>query len=410
MKRVSSSLVSYIAMPKACLLIVSFFLVHLLFAQADYARDLDSFSVTLTSKHKNLFARMTRSQFEEQVEDLRQRIKNGGMDRPHFMTSLMKIIALVGDEHTMLVPMTPRIFPLKFYVFQEGIALLKSDSSHQEYLLEELIAIDNLQVSEINTRFKTYIRQDNENYFKWFFAQDLSNPVLLAGLDITHSMDSALFTFKNRSGAIHSILVKTQPATTQLFSSQNSQIRNTQNRNYWYSLDKGRNILYFNYQTCMEDSSLSFAAFNKELFKAIKKEKPEALVLDLRQNTGGNSDVLKPFMKEVKESYLNDPHKFFVLTGRQTFSSAVLNAVELRQTTAAVFIGEATGGNINHYGEVKAFSLPATKLVVTYSTNYFEHWKGKEGALLPDYPVPVSWTELFNEKDNCLEMVYRLMK
>ena len=383
----------------------------MIYAQADYNRDLDSFS-TLTAKHKNLFAHITKAQFDKQIEETRQRIKNPGLDREHFIIELMRINAQIADEHTILYPLSSSRFPLGFFVLDEGMVLMKSDSSHKQFLLNELVAIDNIPITEIIARFKTCIKTDNESYFKWFLAQYLSNQDLLKGFDVIQNQSSALFSFKNKNGEVNNVEVQTQPINTPLFTyaKQTKQLRYAQDRNYWFSLDRDRNILYFNYERCAEDDSLSFSKFNEELFKTIKKKKPSALVLDLRQNQGGDSRILSPFIERIKSSYLNAPNKFFVLIGRYTISSALMNAIQIKQNTSAIFIGEATGGNVNHYGEIRTFFLPEAKISGTYSTKYYEYWKDKPGAFLPDYDIPTSWNDLFEDKDSCLETVYRLYK
>jgi len=399
-------------MRRIAILIFYTFLTVLTYAQADYTRDLDTFAATLISKHKNLFAHITKTQFDRQIEETRQQLKNGALDKAHFIIALMKINAQIADEHTLLFPLSSGKFPFEFYFFNEGIVLVKADSNFKHYLLHELVAIDGTPTAEVLARLKTCIKTDNESYFKQWSVEYINYPDVLKGLDIIHSQDSAIFSFKSTDGEVNNVTINTQPKSAPPFSSkkQTGQLRYSQNRNYWYSLDTTRNILYFNYEHCMEDSTLNFSDFNTQLFKTIKKNKPTALVLDLRQNGGGNSAILSSFIKQIRSNYLNTPHKFFVLIGRQTFSSALMNAIEIKQKTSAEFIGEPTGGNMNHFGELRTFSLPETKLFITYSTKYFENWKGKEGPLLPDYAIPNSSADLLNNQDSCLEMVYQLYK
>jgi len=69
-----------------------------------------------------------------------------------------------------------------------------------------------------------------------------------------------------------------------------------------------------------------------------------------------------------------------VLIGPGVFSSALMNAVDLKRNTSALFVGRMTGGNINHYGELRSMFLPYTRIRVTCSTKWWENWKGKLGA------------------------------
>lgn len=84
-----------------------------------------------------------------------------------------------------------------------------------------------------------------------------------------------------------------------------------------------------------------------------------------------------------------------------------MNAVEFKRHTNAVLVGQMTSGNINHYGEVRGFRLPNTKIIIGYSTRYWETWKGKKGALMPDKKITYSTTNFINNKDEALEYIYR---
>jgi C-terminal processing protease CtpA/Prc len=96
--------------------------------------------------------------------------------------------------------------------------------------------------------------------------------------------------------------------------------------------------------------SQSFSAFNKELWDFIGENDVDKIVLDIRQNRGGISYILNPFIREIKKSAFNHPDQFYVIIGKDTYSSAVLNAISLKTGTNAYFVGEATGGEPNHYG------------------------------------------------------------
>jgi Peptidase family S41 len=75
---------------------------------------------------------------------------------------------------------------------------------------------------------------------------------------------------------------------------------------------------------------------------------------------------------------LNRADVFYVLIGRRTFSSAMMNALQLREQTNATLVGEPTGGTPNSYGEVLSFRLPFSNLVIGYSTKYCELLPGQD--------------------------------
>lgn len=102
---------------------------------------------------------------------------------------------------------------------------------------------------------------------------------------------------------------------------------------------------------------------------------------------------MKPLERYLSQrSALGKEGRLFVIIGRQTFSSGILNAVALKKA-GAILIGEATGGKPNHYGEVKSFTLPNSNLDVTYSTKYFKMLSEDTPSLMPDIPAPLTMAD-----------------
>lgn len=117
--------------------------------------------------------------------------------------------------------------------------------------------------------------------------------------------------------------------------------------------------------------------------------------------------MLQPFLDKLRTNYLNKEGSLFVLIGKNTFSSALLNAMDLKRNYNAILVGEPTSGNVNHYGELGGFALPNSMLVVLYSTKYFENWKGYEGTFIPDVEIEYSIDNFKNGIDEAIEYVIK---
>ena len=93
-------------------------------------------------------------------------------------------------------------------------------------------------------------------------------------------------------------------------------------------------------------------------------------------------------LKAIKDRPgLNKKGKLYVIIGRRTFSSAVLNAMDLRNETEAILVGEPTGGKPNHFGEVKNDRLTNSGLRFTWSVKYFTVTDGDPASIFPDVDV-----------------------
>ncbi len=149
----------------------------------------------------------------------------------------------------------------------------------------------------------------------------------------------------------------------------------------------------------------SFRTFSREVLAFADAHPVERFIVDLRQNDGGNSDVALPLISGIKQrSALNRSGGLFVVVGRGTFASAVLNALQFKSETKAVFVGEPTGSKPSHYGEFQEFTLPNSRLQVGYSTKYLAS-KEDTDSFLPDVPVALSSADYAAGRDPALEAI-----
>jgi hypothetical protein len=88
-----------------------------------------------------------------------------------------------------------------------------------------------------------------------------------------------------------------------------------------------------------------------------------------------------------------------------TFSSAVLNAIELVQRLHARLVGGPSAGAPSGYGEVKTFALPHSKLTVRYSTKHFVNAAFPGDALEPDLAVTVRAADWFAGRDPAIDAI-----
>ena len=92
-----------------------------------------------------------------------------------------------------------------------------------------------------------------------------------------------------------------------------------------------------------------------------------------------------------------------VIIGQHTFSSGILDAIQLKQGPV-IFVGEPSGGSPNSYGEVQTLVLPNSQLNVSYSTRYFNTGY-PDGPLMPDVAVPIYSADYFARHDPFLAAV-----
>jgi hypothetical protein len=172
---------------------------------------------------------------------------------------------------------------------------------------------------------------------------------------------------------------------------------------YWYEVIDG-NIVYLQYNTCMNMDKISFADFVKSMFEEIKDMPISKFIIDLRLNSGGSSEIVAPLVDELKNHNLEG--KIYCCIGCKTYSSGGLAAIRLKKELNAMLVGEPTGCKPNHYGEVKELTLPNTNLIVSYSTKYFSSYSDDAAITLePDFWVKNFSYNSFSGIDSYVEFI-----
>jgi hypothetical protein len=173
---------------------------------------------------------------------------------------------------------------------------------------------------------------------------------------------------------------------------------------YWFEEIANLNAFYFQFNECFEKEDLTI----NEVVKAFEKSNLSNIIIDLRNNTGGDSDVLNPLKKFLKK-YKNK-YKVIVLTSADTYSSAIINLLELSNLPNTISVGEVPHGNPTHYGEVESFILPNSQLKIFTSSKIFKFKGYKLGETFkPTYIVLTRIQNLIHGKDTQMEYLSKIV-
>ncbi len=374
-----------------------------------WTQDIDTLGSELPKRHKNLFARISETDFRTAVAELKAALPSLAPDER--LVRLLKLVASVGDSHTGLGYRPSAAFPLMAYWYDDGIWIRNTVPPHESLLRGRITAVGGRPIEDVATALAALIPHENEAQVRGQLPSLLTDPFVLHGLKLIDRSDAARFTVRDASGAEHAADLRAVPADEHPswivdLNAESAAFLALKNRqqDYWFEILPQVGSLYFQYNSCRETPGKPFAAFVKEMFAAAEAAGVERAVVDLRYNGGGNSMIFRPFVTELKaRPALNQKGRIFVLIGRRTFSSALMNAVEMKLETAAILAGEPTGGKPNHFGEIKSLLLPVSGLVVTYSTKYFKEVEGDPVSLEPDLRVKVDFADFLARRDLVLD-------
>ena len=365
---------------------------------------------TLPQKHINLFFNISQTDFQNRMNALIASVPDS--DDRTLMGELIKTVNSIGDMHTNATPNVLSVLPISFFFFEEGIFVNMIDVHFFEFYGQKLTAVEGIPIEQILERLQPFTHRNNTFSEKNGLSNLLrvSEVLYLAG--IAYSTSQIRYTFGDNDLTVSRVkwevgdaklenVEKFPPPEQRLLSQRNS------DKYYWFErLDN--DVLYIKYNSCRDMKDYPVSAFITDIFKEIDKKDVKKIVVDLRDNGGGNSQLFDPFISKMEEyPKLNTSENFKIIIGRRTFSSGILNAWHLKTATQATFVGEPTGDRVNRYGQAERLSLSNVDVIVQYSTKYFKLTHDDPDALYPDVSVKLRAEEWFCGEDAFLEAALR---
>lgn len=321
---------------------------------------------------------------------------------------LLRAFHALGDSHSGVA--LPALFgnhilPLGLYWFADGIYVAAAGGAALPALGKRITAIGGRKIDEVCKAAASLMPHENEWVLKHRMAQNLCFAGFLeaAGLSTVIDFEGGaveLSPVDMRGFAGFERVYDDRKKTPPLFR-RNARLA------YWKQPIEPKGTLYFQYNRCENEPGQPVGPFLDELQKEIASGGVERLIIDLRLNSGGSSSLLYPFIEFLGKSPLNRKGRLFGIIGRATYSSALMNAVQLTQSTSIIMAGEPTGGKPNHFGEVKQIMLPRTKLGVFCSTKYFRMLKEDPQTLEPRIRAEVKFADYLAGRDVFLEAVLK---
>jgi hypothetical protein len=249
-------------------------------------------------------------------------------------------------------------------------------------------------------------RDENPWYELATSAAFIARPEILHALGVVPSVQSATFTLETDDGKTFDLPltpIDVQPDLAVRFTSASTTApvsRQHPTDALWFTLLPDGETVYVNfrrYDTLGRDA--------RALFELVDSSNAKRLVIDLRQNGGGDFKKGRRYLVErVKDRpQINTTGHLYVLVGRRTFSAALANAVDFRKDTQAILVGEPIGERPNSYSENDEMTLPHSKLIVSYSTRYYRFSDEDVPAIVPDVRIDPTWPDFKAGRDAALE-------
>ncbi len=377
--------------------------------------DIDQLGAELPEKHANFFYRTKSQPFHNKLNRLKSNLDK--LDNLEVLVSLCKITAAARDAHTSVVFPATAFLPIKVYWFEEGIYIIAASDEQAGSIHNKIEGINGVPIEEVVGLLKKVISYENESFLKSQLPNYLCAAEILYGLEILDETKEVELDLRGTDGNLFQRKVST--ISSNAFYEINTKTsadepalplyRRNRDHAYWSDLIGENKTLYFKYNSCRERKDLSIDAFIEKVMHQIESPEVDRFIVDLRNNLGGNSTLLEPLIEKIKKNEkINKEGALYVILGRDTFSSALLNAYAFKNKTKAIFLGEPSGGKPNCYGEVQSFKLNNSKVEIRYSTQYYKLIKSnKVRSFFPDVEMRVTFQDYLDNRDPCLEYVFQ---
>ena len=379
--------------------------------------DLRVLAEELPRRHVNAFTKVSRQRFDEEVERLCD--DAAGLTLDQFHVRLLQLVALIGDGHTTLAWGDAQTdfgrLPMSIVRLKDGYFINATDPAHRALLGGKLVRVGDVDIDEAAARVATLFPYENDASLHNGVCWWLGVPEALEVLGIVPSRERVPLHVQTREGndvsttfapaargeAMTFVVMPTQDML------KSPRLVNPRPQFYWFEHVPEHQAVYVRYDKCANDPTKILLLFSKELFEFLDGHAADVrrVIIDLRRNGGGNSLVFAPVIAGLaaRERFTRDGN-LIVLIGPRTFSSGMMNALQLKQHARAVLMGRPTGQKPNSFGEVKSFALPNLGATVNYSTKRFTQIDGDDPpSLMPDVLVEPTADDYFAGRDVALE-------
>ncbi len=377
-----------------------------------WRQDLQYIATQLPAVHANFYFHVSPSDFQQAVSALDAAIPS--LPDSTIIARLAALVALAGDTHTSLGLTQPSAgyhqYPLALTLFDDGLYVTKAQGDYRQVLGTRVLRIGNKSAEEAFQAVVPLISHENDAWPKYMAPILLGYAEVLYAVGLADSAAGARFQFQRSTGETITLDVPQAQSGVAWLSLPDpntgfvAHYRRNTSKYYWYESLQSLRTFYFAYNMAADMASEPFSTFAARMMDAMTTGAYDRLVIDFRNNPGGNTQIFYPLLQtwtnpEVRAQI---PPRIYVLIGRNTASTAIIHAIQLRDQLGALLVGEPTGGKPNSYGNTLDLYTPNSRLRIIYSTRFYNLQAANTDSLMLAMPVGMRSADFFARHDPCL--------
>jgi hypothetical protein len=180
----------------------------------------------------------------------------------------------------------------------------------------------------------------------------------------------------------------------------------------WEKALPEHDALYVQVNNLRNDPGETIAAFGKRLWTVLSEGKQRFLILDLRHNNGGVTNMYPELLRTVVAFSRAPDHQVYALIGRRSYSATGNFISDLERLANPIFVGEASSECCSFHGDASAVTLPYSKVeseLTAVRWNLSRNAFDGRREMSPQVPVQLTAADYFTGKDPALDAVFRLI-
>lgn len=384
--------------------------------QAGRQEDLELLYQTIRDRHPGPFTNTPEQEFLARIAQIEARIDTE--DSMSFGLDLQSLAALIGDSHTTTnlnsILSSGHMFPVSVKWMDGDWVLYQVDASHQGALGQQVTSVNGFSMDQVQEKMAPLISADNEIKLRRQLSQVFGHQEIMVYCGLIKPEEDLTLTLENGTSITLSPLsMQDQSGWPEINGlsqqRQGSAPTDYQKGTYYFSLPLDSRTYYIQYNQCMEDPELPMETFTAQVMADLEQGSYSVLLLDLRNNGGGSDGVIIPLLMELAPLVRSGELELWGLVGEATFSSASINALEIREMGGGL-AGEPTSGSVDHFGSVSGFTLPNSGIRVGVSSKYIDLGTLLDAdagrgvvSLEPDVELPQTMADTLAGKDTAVE-------
>ena len=382
------------------------------------------------------------------------RKKETKFSEAEFYMEVRRVVGLADNGHSNVanapIVLEFGMVPLSVYWFSDGLYVVRTPGKHEQLLGARIDAIDGRRVGDLEAALMKY-SSGTSGYFRRYTAPLLMlSPTVLHAIGLSESSDRLELQLTSRAGERLEVKLDVDreplwagagypwhylipaplagekdwstifddPAALPLYLQEEEEL-------FRYVLLEDGAVAYIQLRSNKGPAN-SVRDFVAKARKWLERDRPHSIILDNRQNPGGDLGMTADFALALP-SLAKPEGRVYVITGRATFSAGIYTSFFPKAADAerTVIVGEHVGDRTRIWSETKGpFQLPDSGYRIGYSLRMHDpgagchdrdrchlaqgfpsRWNIAVGSFEPEWPVPESFADFEAGRDRAMERI-----